>query len=262
LPKLRILALALTCLPLAAWSLERYGVEVLDKRPQARDHFVQGLEFDRGQLYVSTGNYGESRLLRYDFDSGELENLHRLDPRAFAEGLTVLGDTVYQLTWRNRTLLTYRRSDLTPAGTLPISGEGWGLANNGRELIYSDGSATLRYLAADSASVLRSVVVRENGRPVRYLNELEWIDGRIWANVWRSNRVVIIDPDNGEVRGSINLEGLLPFYEYRRGTDVLNGIARDARDGGIWVTGKRWPWLYRIQLVPEPDNSESGADSR
>ena len=105
-------------------------------------------------------------------------------------------------------------------------------------------------------------MVRENGRPVQHLNELEWIDGRIWANVWRSQRIVIIDPDSGAVLGSIDLAGLLPFHEYRRGTDVLNGIARDARDGGIWVTGKRWPWLYRIKLVPEQDNGESSADSR
>jgi glutamine cyclotransferase len=254
---LRALLLLITCLPATAWALQHYDVKVTDRKPQPRENFVQGLEILDGYLYVSTGNYGESRLLRYHFDDGRLDIARHLDARLFGEGLTVLGDYVYQLTWRNAAMLVYRKSDLQFQRALPIAGEGWGLTNNGAELIYSDGSEKLYFLAPDTARVLRTIKVTEKGRPVARLNELEWIDGRIWANVWQSNRIVMIDPKNGDVTASVDLTGLLPPAEYRPGTDVLNGIARNPADGAVWVTGKRWPWLYRIELVPTDETSKT-----
>ena len=131
-----------------------------------------------------------------------------------------------------------------------IPGQGWGLTQHGEELIYSDGSDQLYFVSPYQHRINRAIRVTENGRPVTYLNELEWIEGRIWANVYQSNRIVIINPDNGEVEGSVDLKGLLPAPERRPGTDVLNGIARNPADGSIWVTGKNWPWLYQIELVP------------
>ncbi|MCB1689127.1 MAG: glutaminyl-peptide cyclotransferase, partial [Halioglobus sp.] len=245
---LRTLLLLAGCLPLLAWPVQQYDVKVIDRKPQPRDHFVQGLEILDDYLYVSVGNYGESRLLRYRFSDGRVDGEKTLDEQVFAEGLTVLGDSVYQLTWRNRAMLVYRKSDLEFERWYSLNGEGWGLTNNGTELIYSDGSARLYFMSPDSARILRTITVTEQGRPIALLNELEWVEGEIWANIWQSDRIVIIDPASGEVRGSIDLQGLLPATEYRPGTDVLNGIARNPADGAIWVTGKRWPWLYRIEL--------------
>jgi glutaminyl-peptide cyclotransferase len=247
---LRILLLFMAWLPLAAWSLQQYTVRVTDQKPQARANFVQGLEILDGDLYVSAGNYGESQLLRYHFADGRLEEARKLDARIFAEGLTVFGDNIYQLTWRNRAMLVYGKSDLQFQRVLPLAGEGWGLTHNGTDLIYSDGSEKLYFMSPATASILRTITVTEQGRPVTLLNELEWIDGAIWANVWQSDRIVIVDPLSGAVTAAIDLRGLLPRSEYREGTDVLNGIARDPTDGAIWVTGKRWPWMYRIELVP------------
>jgi glutaminyl-peptide cyclotransferase len=254
---LRTLLLLIACLAPAAWSLQQYTVRVIDQKPQARENFVQGLEILDGYLYVSAGNYGESQLLRYHLADGRTDVARKLDPRIFAEGLTVLGDNVYQLTWRNKAMLIYRKSDLQFQRALPLMGEGWGLTHNGTELIYSDGSDRLHFMSPDTAQNLRSITVTEQGRPVTLLNELEWIDGAIWANVWQRDRIVIVDPISGEVTAAIDLHGLLPPTEYRQGTDVLNGIARDPANGAIWVTGKRWPWMYRIELVPVVDGSET-----
>jgi glutamine cyclotransferase len=199
---------------------------------------------------VSSGNYGKSRLMRFNLEDGSLDAEHRLDPRLFAEGVTVLGDRVYQLTWRAGLMLIYDREELKVVERWRIPGQGWGLTNNGRELIYSDGSASIHFVAPEARKITRSIEVREAGAPVERLNELEWIDGRIWANVWQTDRIVIIDPDSGEVEGTIDLAGLLPASERRADTDVLNGIARDPADGSVWVTGKRWPAMYRIEIQP------------
>ncbi|MEZ5571556.1 MAG: glutaminyl-peptide cyclotransferase [Halioglobus sp.] len=261
----RLLALLLTCVPVSAIALQHYEVKVIEQKPQPRENFVQGLEIVDDDLYVSAGNYGESRLLRYDFADGQLDKAKRLNARIFAEGLTVLGDRVYQLTWRNKMMLVYQKSDLQYQHWLPLTTEGWGLTNNGSELIYSDGSDKLRFIAPDTAHILRTINVTAQGQPVTMLNELEWVEGAIWANVWQSDTIVIIDPASGEVTASIDLHGLLPVTEYRTGTHVLNGNARNPADGAIWVTGKRWPWLYRIELVPKGSTGETPhapADSR
>lgn len=252
-----ILLLLAACLPLTAWPVEQYTVKVIAQKAQPRNHFVQGLEIHDGHLYVSAGNYGESRLLRYHFADGSLDAARTLDERVFAEGLTVLGDRIYQLTWQNQAMLVYRKSDLEYQRVLPLAGEGWGLTNNGEELIYSDGSEQLHFMSPDTARVSRSLRVTERGQPVMLLNELEWIEGAIWANIWQSDRIVVIDPVSGEVIASIDLQGLLPPQEVRPGTDVLNGIARNPADGKVWVTGKRWPWLYCIELLPAASGSEN-----
>jgi glutamine cyclotransferase len=247
---LRILLLIVTFFPAVTWPVQQYDVRITDRKPQSRGNFVQGLEIVDGYLYVSTGTYGQSHLLRYKFADGSLDVGRKMDSRIFAEGLTVLGERIYQLTWRAKTMLVYDTLNLQPQQSLPIPGEGWGLTNNGKSLIYSDGSEHLHFMSPVTGEILRTVVVTEQNHRVTQLNELEWIDGNIWANVWRTDRIVIIDPESGQVSGSINLEGLLPASEYRPGTDVLNGIARNPADDSTWVTGKRWPWLYQIELIP------------
>lgn len=244
--------------PLAALGLQEYTVRVVDQKPLSREHFVQGLEIAEGMLYLSTGHYGKSHLLRYRFDDLALESGRKLNRSVFAEGLTVLGEHIYQLTWRNKLLFVYDKATLEPVRAMPLAGQGWGLTNNGETLIYTDGGAQLHFMAPESGKILRSVTVRERGKPLSKLNELEWIEGRIWANVWLTDRIVIINPDDGEVTGSIDLSGLLPASERRENTDVLNGIAydqRNIRDKAVWVTGKRWPWLYRIEIIDTPTAS-------
>ena len=244
------LTLLLLCLAPVLGATEQYRADVLEKKAISREFFVQGLEFDGPHLYLSAGQYHRSQLVRFNFANLEVESRRKLRGDIFAEGVTVLGDKVYQLTWRKGAMLVYDREALTLSHTLPLKGQGWGLTNNGSELIYSDGSDRLYFLDPENAAILREIAVTEDGRPVAKLNELEWIDGEIWANIWYADRIVIINPQTGVVRASIDLRGLLPASERRANTDVLNGIARDPRDGSIWVTGKYWPWLYRIQPVP------------
>jgi len=224
--------------------------KVTGRMAQPRDSWVQGLEIVDGFLYVSTGQYGESQLLRYRMNDETLDKSKQVDPRLFAEGLTILNDKIYQLTWKNRIVLVYNKTDLKGYKWFRIAGEGWGMTNNGEDLIYGDGSDKLYFLSPETLQVSHSIQVTENGQKIVRLNELEWIDGQIWANIWLTNRIVVIDPANGNVTASIDLKGLLPDNERRPGTDVLNGIARNPADGSIWVTGKNWPWLYQIELVP------------
>lgn len=227
-----------------------YGYKITGKIPQARENFVQGLQILDGHLYVSTGNYGQSKLRRYRLSDGALQSERRVDNRLFAEGLTVLGERIYQLTWKSRLVLVYNKANLQGLEYFRIPGQGWGLTTDGDSLIYSDGSHQLHYLSPATKRITHSISVTENGRPVSQINELEWIDGQIWANIWQSNRIVMIDPTSGAVSAAINLQGLLPPEERQASTDVLNGIAWNPDDGSVWVTGKRWPWIYQIELIP------------
>jgi len=225
-----------------------YRVNVTDKKPLNRGHFTQGLEIQGDTLLLSSGQYGESTLNRYDFDSMVLRQSVDVPNRYFAEGLTQVGGRVFQLTWRARELLVYDANTLTQIGVSKIPTEGWGMTHNGDRIWYSDGSDRLFSFSASAGGSIESIDVRLAGKPVYRLNELEWIDNEIWANVWQSNQIVKINPISGAVTGIIDLTGLLPADERQADTDVLNGIAQDPRSGDIWVTGKRWPWIYQITL--------------
>jgi glutamine cyclotransferase len=230
-----------------------YGYKITGKIPQPRENFVQGLQIVDGHLYMSTGNYGQSKLRRYRLSDGALQSERRVDNRLFAEGLAVLGERIYQLTWKSRLVLVYNKANLQGLEYFRIPGQGWGLTTDGQSLIYSDGSHQLHYLSPETKNITHSISVTENGRPIRQINELEWIDGQIWANIWQTDRIVMIDPKSGAVSAVINLQGLLPIEERQAGTDVLNGIAWNPDDGSVWVTGKRWPWIYQIELIPPVD---------
>jgi len=245
------LLLALLCLgaALPALALDEYGYRVISQIPHDRSDFTQGLEIRDGLLYQSTGRYGHSQLQVFELASGKLLQRRALPKELFGEGLTVLEDRVVQLTWLAGRALIWRRDTLELIGEFPLPGEGWGLAHRGEELIYSDGSDYLYVLGTDDWSERRRVQVRMRGRPVRYLNELEWTPDYLLANVLGRDQVLMIDPASGEVTGIIDLAGLLPRRQRRAGTDVLNGIARDPQTGNLWVTGKNWPWIYQIQLV-------------
>lgn len=234
----------------SAWT--DHGFRVLERRPQSRRLFVQGLEIHGDDLYMSTGRFGASQLLRFRLADGALEASVDLPGNLWGEGLTLLGDDIYQLTWKAGRLLVFHRESLDFRRQLALPGEGWGITHNGTVLIYSDGSHLLHFLDPRGGQRLGSIAVTLGGEPLPCLNELEWIDGRIWANVWLTDRIVMIDPASGAVDGMIDLGGLLPEHERDRQTDVLNGIAYDADSGDLWVTGKLWPWRYRIALQPPP----------
>ncbi len=225
-----------------------YGYRVLSQHRFDRENFTQGLEFHQGRLYVSSGLYGQSVIRVYDFPEMALINSVPVDPRIFAEGLTIIDNQLILLSWRERIMLVYSLPDMTLIGQSPLPGQGWGATHQGSVLWFSDGSDSL--YSADLAGDGRVTVlpVTLAGQPLRNLNELEWVAGEIWANVWQTDQIVRIDPASGRVTGVIDLAGLLPDEDRLRDTDVLNGIAQHPDTGAIWVTGKRWPWLYEIAL--------------
>ena len=227
-----------------------YRVHVLERKPFDPDNFVQGLEFHNNHLYVSSGLYGKSAIRRYTWPELALDTDKSLPDHLFAEGLTRLGERLLVLTWRARQLLILNRSSLELVGSVKLPGEGWGITHHGNTVYFSDGSHRLFHFNAAGEGSLAVIEVTLAGKPVNRLNELEWIDGEIWANVWQTDTIVRIDPVSGHVTGVINLAGLLPKSDYLPGTDVLNGIAQHPDTGDIWVTGKRWPALFRVSLEP------------
>ena len=226
----------------------RYGYNVKAVYPHLRSSYTQGLQFVDGVLWEGTGEWGESVLQRVDLGSGSAEVLARLPENEFGEGITVLGDKVYQLTWTNNTVHIYDR-DGKLLKDVHYSGEGWGLTSDGERLYMSNGTSKIYRVAPDSFKREGSFTVTLRGEPVQYINELEWIDGRIWANVYTTDYVVIINPESGVVEGIVDFSGLLAAEDTAADTDVLNGIAYDAAAGRIFVTGKRWNKLFEVEIV-------------
>jgi len=230
-----------------------YGYKVMSQLRFDRANFTQGLEIYDGRLYVSSGLYGESMIKVYDFPAMEEMQSVPIDPRIFAEGLTVIDNRLVVLSWRERVMLVYSLPDLSLLGQSPLPGQGWGATHSGSTLWFSDGSHYLYSADMSADGTLNRLPVMLEGRPLRNLNELEWVDGEIWANVWQTDEIARIDPDTGRVVGLIDLSGLLPEEDRLRDTDVLNGIAIHPVTRNIWVTGKRWPWLFEITLEKRAD---------
>ncbi|MBT9331055.1 glutaminyl-peptide cyclotransferase [Paracidobacterium acidisoli] len=215
--------------------------------PQA---FTQGLVFTGGQLYESTGLNGRSSLRMDDLTTGRVLQHLDLPAQYFGEGLTEWGSTLIQLTWKAHLAFVYDRFSFRLLKTLHYSGEGWGLTQDGRHLILSDGTAVLRFLNPDTFAVVRRLSVTDHGKPVTQLNELEYVHGEIYANVWYTNKIVRISPQTGKVLGWIDLTGIIPASELHDPGAVLNGIAWDAQHDRLFITGKLWPKLFEIQVVP------------
>ena len=224
-------------------------IEVVKSFDHQQSAYTQGLQFVDGVMWEGTGEYGSSRLQYTDMATGRVTVVATLPDNHFGEGITLLGDRIYQLTWQNGIMYIYDRKTLKKVDTKRYKGEGWGLTTDGQWLYMSDGTPDIRVLDPVTLEVKRRISVVCNGASLPYLNELEWIDGKIWANVYTLNQIVIINPENGIVEKVVNLEGLLPESEYTPTTDVLNGIAYDKESGRIFVTGKNWSKLFEIKLL-------------
>jgi glutamine cyclotransferase len=225
-----------------------WTVRVVATFPHDPSAFTQGLTIHNGRLYEGTGQYGSSSIRRVNLTSGQVEQLMPLPPTYFGEGIAVLGNRAYQLTWQNETGVIYDLESLRILQVFQYEGEGWGLTHDDRHLIVSDGTARLQFWDPDSLATIRQLNVQDRGTPVTRLNELEYIEGEIWANVWYQDRIARISPATGDVLGWIDLGGL--YSEPTRGSeDVLNGIAYDRDADRVFVTGKNWPHLYEIELT-------------
>ena len=246
---LLIIGLALLSLcSCADGKVRQYRLQVVKEYPHDTQSYTQGLFFDGGTFYESTGQYGESTFRTVDLATGNA--LRKLDfgRKYFVEGSVILGDDLYILTWTNKVAFVYDAKTLAYKQTFTYPREGWGLTTDGKQLIASDGSQNL-YFMDRQFKLQKTLPVTLNGRAVNLLNELEYIDGKIWANVYTSDLIVIIDPKTGAVEATVDCTGLLPRQLRDSRTDVLNGIARDPASGKIYLTGKYWPRLYEVKLV-------------
>jgi glutamine cyclotransferase len=228
----------------------RQGYEVVAVHPHDPTAFTQGLVFRNGEFLESTGRY-PSTVRRVRLQDGEVLARRELDTAYFGEGLTVLGDRAFSLTWQNGKGFIWNPDTLEPLGEFAYSGEGWGLTHDGTRLILSDGTARLRFLDPQTFAETGSVTVNWQGRPVGRINELEFIDGEVWANVWQTDAVLRIDPATGNILSVIDLSGLLAPGDITDPSDeVLNGIAWDPATRRLFVTGKNWPKLFEIRVTP------------
>ncbi len=230
-----------------------YGYRTVNVYRHDPAAFTQGLTFADGWLYEGTGRRGQSTLRLVELESGIVRQLHQLPDRFFGEGVTVFGDRVIQLSWQSGTGFVYDRRSFALLEKFSYSTEGWGITHDGENLIMSDGSATLRFLDPETFTETGQVEVFDPDGPVTRLNELEYVKGEIYANVWQTDRIARIDPPTGRVTGWIDLTGLFRPEESAAPVDVLNGIAYDAAADRLFVTGKLWPRLFEIELIPPGD---------
>jgi glutaminyl-peptide cyclotransferase len=224
--------------------------QVVHTYPHDSQAFTQGLIYLDGHLYESTGINGKSSLREEDLETGGILQFQNVPSKYFAEGLTNWGNTLIQLTWQSHVALVYDRSNLHFRRSLPYPGEGWGLTQDGAHLILSDGTPTLHFLDPVTLHELHHVVVKDHGVPVKELNELEYIHGEIYANIWHSDRIARISPATGKVIAWIDLAGLYPKADRSNPEAVLNGIAYDSVHDRLFVTGKLWPKLFEIKIIP------------
>lgn len=228
--------------------IEICGYKIVNIYPHDSQAFTQGLVYDRGELYEGTGLNGHSSLRRVELATGKVLQIHQLDRRYFGEGITSWHEQLIQLTWQSQTGFVYNRQTFAQLKTFAYNSEGWGLTHDRQHLILSDGSDTLYFLDPETFQEVRRVKVHEKGKPIDKLNELEYINGEIFANVWYSNRIAIISPATGQILGWVDLTGLIDSNTIVSRDAVLNGIAYDSQKDRLFVTGKLWPELFEIGI--------------
>lgn len=230
---------------------KRHTYRVIGSFAHDPDAFTQGLTIGGGVLYEGTGLRQRSSLRRVDLCTGRVMMRIDLPPHLFGEGITVMADRVYQLTWQSHTGFVYSARDFQKLGTFSYPMEGWGLTHDGRHLIMSDGTEALYFLNPEDLTITHRIHVTDPQGPVRLLNELEYINGRVFANVWQKDHIAVIDPATGGVTAWIDLSGLYLRQTGERQPEVLNGIAYDPENAKLYVTGKLWKRVFQIEIVPE-----------
>ncbi|MFN8596787.1 MAG: glutaminyl-peptide cyclotransferase [Anaerolineae bacterium] len=233
-------------------SIPIFTYKVVNTYPHDRTAFTEGLVLDGQTLYEGTGLNGQSVLRRVDLTTGQVLQNVALSSKYFGEGIVVWGDQILQLTWKSHIGFVYDKATFQQLKTFNYDTEGWGFTHDSQHLIMSDGTATLHFLDPETLTEVAQLTVIAQGQPVVNINELEYVQGEIWANIWQTNRIARIAPDTGQVVGWIDLTGLLTPAEQAAGVDVLNGIAYDAEHDRVFVTGKFWPKLFEIKVIPSP----------
>jgi glutaminyl-peptide cyclotransferase len=240
---------------LAPSAIPVYSYEVVQSFPHDPGAFTQGLQYHEGYLYETTGLHGRSTLRQVEVETGRVLRRLNLPERYFGEGLAVVGGRIYVLTWKSERGFIFDLETFQRLAEFDYEGEGWGLAYDGIHLIMSDGTSRLRFMDPDGFRPVRTLDVTADGQPLENLNELAWVQGEIWANIWKSERLARIDPSTGAVRAWIDLSGILDPRYVTRSVDVLNGIAYDEEGDRIFVTGKLWPRLFEIRVVGGDESS-------
>jgi len=232
--------------PTIAW----YDYQIVNIYPHDPEAFTEGLVYHEGYLYESTGLYGVSELRKVELETGEIVQSRELAPDYFGEGLTLFDDQLFQLTYLEETCFSYALESFEQLQNFGFTGEGWGLTHDGTNLIMTDGSSYLTFRDPVTFAVIRQLQVMRGDHTQNHINELEFINGLIFANIWLTDRIAVIDPNDGRITGLIDLTGLLDVIDYSQYVDVLNGIAWDPTLERLFVTGKWWPALFEITLVP------------
>jgi glutamine cyclotransferase len=225
-----------------------YTYEIVNAWQHDSAAFTQGLVFHNGYLYESTGQFGLSSLRKVDLTTGKVLQKVDVPEQFFAEGMTVLNGKVFQLTWTDKLGFIYDVNSFNKIGEFKYASEGWGLTNDGRHLIISDGTNELRFLDPQTFAVTKTIKVFDQGKPLLNLNELEYIKGEIYANIWHSDKIVRIDPESAKILAWVDLSGLLPEAQRQNSEAVLNGIAYNKANDKLFVTGKLWSKIFEIRL--------------
>jgi glutaminyl-peptide cyclotransferase len=246
--------MTLLCAFVSLWLIPlpaQYGYRVIKSYPHDRTAFTQGLEYRDGFLYEGTGKVGNSSLRKVDLATGRVLQKYDLPQPYFGEGITVVNQQILELTWHSQSGFIYDKASFRVLRSFNYPGEGWGLPNDGKQIYRSDGSAQIRVWDPATLKEVRRITVKDGATPISELNELEWVKGEVYANVWQTDRIARISPADGKVLGWIDLSGILPKSERTDPDAVLNGIAYDAAGDRLFVTGKLWPKIFEIKLVPK-----------
>ncbi len=245
-----ILSLIVILLIIPSFKVEKvdeYDYKIINTYPHDKNAFTQGFLYKDGYLYEGTGRYGKSSIRKVDIKTGKIIKIHKLAGNYFGEGISILNNKIYQLTWKSKVGFIYDM-DFKLIDKFNYDHEGWGLTNNGKQLIMSDGSDKLYFLNPDTLKKEREIEVKDEDKAVKKINELEYINGEIYANVWQDDYIIKINPDNGKVTGIINLSNIIEPTDYNYELNVLNGIAYDNKNDRLFVTGKLWPKIFEIKL--------------
>jgi glutamine cyclotransferase len=227
---------------------EQLGYQIISTRPHDPTAYTQGLQLTGGRLFESTGQYGESTLREIEPATGKILRKRPLAKTVFGEGLTIINREMFVLTWKENTAYVFEPDTFKPIRSHTYQGEGWGLTTDGKQLVMSDGSSDLKFINPKDFSVQKTLSVRDGALAIDQLNELEWVDGEIYANIYLSDRIARISPEDGRVTAWLDLAGLRNLLSRPNRAEVLNGIAYDAKTGHLLVTGKYWPQMFEIKI--------------